>query len=83
MFDANAATERNVARHREMLEEVQDQLSGMLNNLGVEPVFDSEERVDGEFDLTKSFRSRENGIYKVFSIEVIEKMFPRKGSDRK
>lgn len=83
LFDANAATERNVARHREMLEEVQDQLSGMLNNLGVEPVFDSEERVDGEFDLTKSFRSRENGIYKVFSIEVIEKMFPRKGSDRK
>lgn len=82
LFDANVATERNVARHREMLEEVQDQLSGMLNNLGVEPVFDGEERVDGEFDLTKSFRSRENGIYKVFSIEVIEKMFPRKGSDK-
>lgn len=82
LYDANAAIERNVARHREMLEEVQDQLSGMLNNLGVEPVFDNEESVDGEFDLTKSFRSRENSIYKVFSIEVIEKMFPRKGSDK-
>lgn len=81
LYDANVAMERNTMRHRVMLEEVQDQLSGMLNNLGVEPVYHPDESVEGEFDLTKSFRSRENSVYKVFSIEVIEAMFPKKGSD--
>ena len=83
LYEANIALEQNVTHHREMLEEVEDQLSAMLNNLGVEPVYQPEERVDKEFDLTKPFHARENSIYKVFSIETIEAMFSKKkkGSD--
>lgn len=81
LYEANLAKDKNVSRHREMLEEVEDRLSSMLNNLDVEPVFDPNESVDGEFDPSKSFRARENKIYQIFSIETIERMFPKKGRD--
>jgi hypothetical protein len=51
----------------------------MLNNLDVEPVLDADESISGEFDINKPIRSRENRIYKIFSIETIEKLFKRKG----
>lgn len=83
LYEINLAMEQNVTHHREMLGEVEDQLSAMLNNLGVEPVYQPEENVDKEFDLTKPFHARENSVYKVFSIETIEAMFSKKkkGSD--
>lgn len=83
MYDANLTLEKNVTHHRNMLEEVEDQLSAMLNNLGVEPIYQPEESVENEFDLTKPFHAKENGVYKVFSIETIEGMFQKKkkGSD--
>jgi hypothetical protein len=60
-----------------MLEEVQDKLSSMLNNLNIEPIYNPEETVEGEFDLSKSFIAKENRVYQVFSIEAIEKMFEK------
>ena len=81
LHEANRAKDNNVRIHREMLEEVEDRLSSMLNNLDVIPVFDPNETVEGEFDLSKSLRSRENKVYQIFSIETIEKMFPKKGRD--
>lgn len=80
VFEANGEKNKNVTKHREMLAEIEDRLSSMLNNLDVEPVLNPEETVEGEFDLTKSIRARENSIYQIFSIETIERMFPRKGS---
>jgi hypothetical protein len=53
----------------------------MLNNLDVEPKMTQNESVDGEFDISKSIRAKENKVYQIFSIETIEKMFPKKGSD--
>jgi len=83
LYEANVAKDKNVSRHREMLAAVEDRLSSMLNNLDVEPVVNPEESVVGEFDITKSIRSKENKVYQIFSIETIEKMFPRKGSDKR
>jgi hypothetical protein len=81
LFEANRAKNDNVAMHRKMLDELDDCLAAMLNNLDVEPRLDLNESVDGEFDLSKPIRARENKVYQIFSIETIERMFPMKGSD--
>ena len=73
----NMAKERSVTKHRIMLEELQDRLSSILSNLGVEPVYDTEFSILGEFDLNKSFYTKDNSIYQIFSVEAIEKLFPR------
>ena len=83
LFDENLEKEKNVLAHRKMLDDMSDCLSSMLNNLDVEPVFDPNESVDGEFDLCKSLYSRENKVYQIFSMETIEKIFAKKGSDEK
>ena len=81
LFEANKSKNNNVAIHRNMLEELEDCLAAMLNNLDVAPVLDPNESVEGEFDLSRPIRARENKVYQVFSIETIEKMFPKKGRD--
>ena len=81
LYDANRTKNMNVRAHRDMLEILEDCLSAMLNNLDVEPKFDPDETVDGEFDLGQPIRSRHNKVYQIFSIETIEKMFPKKGRD--
>lgn len=83
LYEANVAKDANIKRHRDMLEEVEDRLSGILNNLDVIPTLDPEESIYGEFDISKPIRARENKVYKVFSIDTIEKFFPKKGSDRR
>ena len=75
-YDENVQKDRNIRAHRELLEEVEDRVSGILNNLGVIPVKKEAENVDGEFNVNKSFRSAENRVYRVFSLEAIESMFP-------
>ena len=75
LHEANKLKEKHVILHREMLENVQDRLSSMLNNLDVEPVYNANESVKDELDISKSFLAKENKIYHVFSIETIEKMF--------
>ena len=82
VYEINMMMDANVKKHRDMLEEVQERLSSMLNNLDVVPVYNPYESVLGEFDITKSFRARENKVYRIFSVETIERMFPKKkGSD--
>ena len=81
LYDVNCAKNLNVRTHRKMLEELEDCLSAMLNNLDVEAKRDPNETVEGEFDLSKPIRSKENKVYQIFSIETIEKMFPKKGCD--
>jgi hypothetical protein len=80
LYEANNLKNKNVAKHRDMLDEVSGRLSSMLNNLDVEPVVNPDESVEGEFTLSKSIKARENKVYRIFSIETIERMFPRKGS---
>jgi hypothetical protein len=79
LYEANIAKDVTVKLHRELLEELEGKLGSMLNNLDVEPVLDADESISGEFDINKPIRSRENRIYKIFSIETIEKLFKRKG----
>lgn len=78
---ANIAKNNNVNQHRDTLESVENRLSAILNNLGVEPTPDPYESVDHEFDIQRPIRAAENRVYKVFSIEAIESMFPRKGGN--
>ena len=80
-FDANIAKSENLARHREMLEKLEDCLSSILNNLDVEPRVTTVENVEEMIDVNKPVEDRSNSIYQVFSIETIEKMFPKKGRD--
>lgn len=82
LFDENLEKEKNVLLHRKMLDNMADCLSSMLNNLDVEPVFDANESVEGEFDLRKSPYSRENKVYQIFSINTIEKIFSKKGREQ-
>jgi uncharacterized membrane protein len=81
IFDANIAKDKNVALHREMLERLEDCLSSILNNLDVEPTMTVTETIDDMLDLNKPVSDKSNSIYRVFSIETIEKMFPKKGRD--
>ena len=83
IFDANTAKHRTVMMHRELLDKIEDCLSSILNNLDVEPSVDPLDSIDGEFDLTKSLHAKENKVYQIFSIETIEKMFPKRGGDTK
>ena len=81
LFDENVQKEQNVLLHRKMLDNLSDSLGSMLNNLDVEPTLNLNESVDGEFDINKSPFSRDNEIYKVFSMEAIEKIFSGKGRE--
>lgn len=79
LYEANLLKEANVKRHRETLKTVNSQLSSILNSLDVKPVLDTTESVSGEFDITKPIRARENKVYRVFSLDTIEKLFNTKG----
>ena len=80
--EKNNEKNRNVNRHRETLEGLENRLSAILNNLGVEPEPNEKETVEGEFDLQRPIRAAENKVYRIFSIETIESMFDKKGEER-
>ena len=61
-----------------MLEVVENHLSAMLNNLGVEPTVVRYKDLAQEFNVNKSYMSNENKIYKIFSIDAIENLFVNK-----
>lgn len=75
LYEYNLAKNRNIELHRQMLEVVENKLSAMLNNLGVEPVVVRYNDLSEEFDVNKSYMSNDNRIYKIFSIEAIENLF--------
>ncbi len=81
LYELNMAKDANVMRHRKMLEELEDHLGSILNHLDIEPILDPEETVSDEFDMTKPIRAKENKVYRIFSLDVIEKLFSRKGRD--
>ena len=78
LYEANLQKDKNVNKHREVLEEVENCLSGILNNLGIRPTVDETETVDGEFNLLKPIRASENKVYKIFSLDAIESVLVRK-----
>ncbi len=78
LYEENLRIEECVRMHREMLEAVEDRLSGMLSNMGVHPKISDDESVSEDIALDKPFRAAENRIYKIFSIDSIEAMFDRK-----
>ncbi len=76
LYNENVNKDKNIRSHRELLEDVEDRVSGILNNLGVVPTEKENEDIDGEFNMNKPFRAAENKVYRVFSLEAIESMFP-------
>ena len=64
-----------------MLETLEDHLSAMLNQLDIRPVCDPNVDVSEEFDPSLPIDSDKNKVYRVFSIDAIDEMFPKKGSD--
>ncbi len=81
LYEANLQKDKNVNKHRVVLEEVENCLSGILNNLGIRPVVDESETVDGEFNLLKPIRANENKVYKIFSLDAIESVLVRSDSE--
>ncbi len=79
LYNENRSKNRNIEEHRQMLEMVEDKLSAILNNLGVAPVVVHYNDLEDEFDVSKSFRSTYNKIYKIFSLDAIENLFGGKG----
>ncbi len=83
IYSSNLEKDRNISVHRETLERLEDCISSILNNLDVVPPVEYIPSVENEFDINKPIMSRVNRIYKVFSIETIERMFQKKGSEGK
>ncbi len=81
IYGANLEKSVNASVHYEMLEKLEDCISGILNNLDVIPVMEQIDTIEDQFDINKPFHAKENKIYQIFSLEAIETMFPRKGSD--
>ncbi len=81
LYQINCKKNENARSHRKMLEDVGDRLAGMLSNLGVHFRSNPDITVWDEFDLEKPFSAPENKVYKIFSIEAIERMFPRKDEE--
>ncbi len=79
LHHTNYEQNRHASEHREMLERVRDALLGMMSSLRIIPDAKSDVSIEGEFNIEKPFNSNENRVYKVFSVEAIEKMFNKKG----
>ena len=77
--EKNIEKNRNIRLHRETLENVENRLSAILNNLGVEPKPEKHEDLSDEFDAQKPINAPINSVYRIFSVEAIESMFPGKG----
>ena len=75
----NNQIEKHVKLHRIELEVLENHLSSILNNLGIEAVVDKNISIENEFDIELPINSPHNKVYKIFSIEVIEELFSYKG----
>lgn len=81
LYEANLEKNRNIENHQNMLETLEDHLSAMLNQLDIRPIFDPSVDVSQEFDPSLPIESDKNKVYRIFSIDAIDEMFPKKGSD--
>ncbi len=75
----NNIKNKHIRMHRAALEELENYLSSILNNLGVEPIIDEELDITSEFDVNKPIADISNKVYRIFDIETIEMLFDKKG----
>lgn len=77
----NNQIETHVKIHRIELEVLENHLSSILNNLGIEPIVDNNINIQNEFSIELPVKSPQNKVYKIFSLEVIEELFEDNGGD--
>ncbi len=75
LHEKNRTKNRRIEEHRQTLQVVEDKLSSILNNLGIEPSVVRYKDLQDEFDVNKSLNSNANKIYKIFSLDAIENLF--------
>lgn len=75
LHKSNREKNHRIEEHRQRLEVVEDKLSSILNNLGIEPTVMHYNDLTDEFDVNKSLNSNSNKIYKIFSLDAIENLF--------
>lgn len=77
--ELNDQKEMHVKLHRAELENLENLLSSLLNNLGIEAVVNKNINIGAEFNIDEPINSPNNKVYKIFSIETIEDLFAAKG----
>lgn len=68
----------HIRMHRAALEDLENYLSSILNNLGVEPIIDDDIEITNEFNVDEPIASISNKVYRIFDIETIEMLFDKK-----
>ena len=77
--DLNDQKEMHVKMHRSELESLENHLSSILNNLGIEAIVDKTINVASDFNIEEPIKSPANKVYKIFDIDTIEDLFAKKG----
>lgn len=77
LHKTNRRLYKNVTIHREMLEAVSVVLKTMMSHLYISIDSNRRESVNGEFHVDKPIMAPENKVYRVFSLEKIDSLFPR------
>ncbi len=70
---------KNVTVHREMLEQVSVVIKTMMSHLYISIDSNRRDSINGEFHVDKPIMAPENKIYRIFSLERIDSLFPREG----
>lgn len=75
----NKTTHERINKHREMLEAVEICLRSLLNNMNV--YVDSRKKIESgdDFNPEEPVKSEINTVYRVFSLEALEKLFKKGG----
>lgn len=68
---------KNVTIHREMLEAVAVVLKTMMSHLYISIDANRRDSINGEFHVDKPIMAAENKVYRVFSLEKIDSLFPK------
>lgn len=77
LHKTNRQLYKNVTVHREMLEAVAVVLKTMMSHLHISIDANRNESINGEFHVDKPIMAPENKVYRVFSLERIDSLFPK------
>lgn len=77
LHKTNRQLYKNVTIHREMLEAVAVVLKTMMSHLHISIDAQRRESINGEFHVDKPIMAPENKVYRVFSLEKIDGLFPK------
>ncbi len=77
LHKTNRQLYKNVTVHREMLEAVAVVLKTMMSHLYISVDSTRRESINGEFHVDKPIMAAENKIYRIFSLERIDGLFPK------